>query len=146
METKATSTSSFLETDVGRRTTDHPAFPVRASTLQDLQAAVKRAEWDRSAFIARHLDKPFEQMRAQTLAMEVVADHDGELRLVRADELRQAADADDFELARLRIPPLGDQRHLAVVVDEAEPYQPLVRDPLAVLHHGGVPEVDALLG
>ena len=41
----------------------------------------------------------------------------------------QATDADDLGPAGLRVV-LGDERHLAVVVDEADPDEPLVRGPL----------------
>ena len=41
---------------------------------------------------------------------------------------------------------LGDQRHLAVVVDEADARQPLVRHALAELERMEVAERDAALG
>ncbi len=49
-------------------------------------------------------------------------------------------------LAGLGVGPLGDQDHLAVVVDEADPRQPLVRDPRAQLHRVEVAERDGPLG
>ena len=48
--------------------------------------------------------------------------------LVPAAQLAQPADGEDLVLVGLRVKVVGHQRHLAVVVDEADARQPLVRD------------------
>ena len=45
----------------------------------------------------------------------------------------------------VRVPLVGHQGHLAVVVDEADPRQPLVGDAPAQLHRVEVAQVDAAL-
>ena len=86
----------------------------------------------RASFSSRPIcDQPAEQLGAEALALLGVGDEDGELGLVRAAQLAQAADGEDRRARPVGVALLGHQRHLAVVVDEADARQPLVRDALA---------------
>src|SRR5690606_28301777 len=60
--------------------------------------------------------------------------------------LREAPDPDDLRLSAGRIAMLGDERHLPVVVDEADAGQALVRRPLVELQIAEVARVDRLVG
>ncbi len=80
----------------------------------------------------RDADQPSEQLGAEPAPLESVGDQQGELGVAGAAELAQPADAQDL------VPAVGDGRrslghqgHLAVVVDEADARQPLVRHPRA---------------
>ena len=64
---------------------------------------------------------------------------------LRAPLLGEPPDADDVRLV-LRVARLGHQRHVAVVVDEADAREPLVGDALPQLHHVEVAEVHGPLG
>ena len=80
---------------------------------------------------------------AQSQPLEAVADQESELGLVRPPDLAQPADAQDLVVAGRGFVAFGDQRHLAVVVDEADPGQALVGDARAQLHRVEVAERDA---
>src|SRR5271165_4924567 len=70
--------------------------------------------------VAAHLEKAAEQFRAQAQSLVGVADDDGEFGVVRPPDLAQTTDAEDLMLAVVPTLAVGDQGHLAVVVDEAD--------------------------
>src|SRR6266498_3134302 len=84
----------------------------------------------RELFVAAHLHEQLEELRANSLVLIRVADDDREFGFVRAVKLAQAAETENFALTRLRGRALDDQRHLAVVIDEAESRQSFVSDTL----------------
>jgi hypothetical protein len=61
-------------------------------------------------------------------------------------EFAEAADAENFRLLRLWVTALDHEHHLAVVVDEADSAQALVRDASVELQRREVAEIDAAFG
>ena len=123
-----------------KREPEPPAKPLhRVVSPEDLRGDPLEAP------VAADLDQLREQGEAQALALERIADEQRELGLARARLPRQAADGDQRGGLAVLALALDHQRHLAVVVDEADPGESLVRDPAVQLHEARIAEVDALL-
>ena len=84
----------------------------------------------RNALAAGHFDSGPHQRRADASPLPRVRHDKRQHPVVRGRHARDASDARDLRLAG-RTGPLGDERELAVVVDVADPGQPLVRGPFA---------------
>ncbi len=94
--------------------------------------------------LARHLDQPPVEFRPEAFVLRIV-DGDGcQFGFVAAVQFAYASDRQNlvFAIAALA---LGHQRHLAVVVDEADARQPLVRGALRQLQRLEVAQIDAAL-
>src|SRR5205807_866716 len=68
------------------------------------------------ALVAADADQAAEQLGAEALALGGVGDQQGELGVVGAVDLAEAADAEDLAVAGVDVVRLGDQGDLAVVV------------------------------
>src|SRR5271165_5187973 len=79
------------------------------------------------------------QFASHAPALEQVANDDGHLGFTRLSGLHQPTNADDV------LSVLGDERHLTVVVDEADARQPFMIDPLLELHPMEIAQVDRAL-
>ena len=84
-------------------------------------------------FITSDQNERAEQLRAESLPLPLIADDEGELRLVRAVNFAQTTDTENLLLAGLRIAAFHHEHHLAVVIDEADSAQTFVRDALIEL-------------
>src|SRR5215217_6515505 len=94
---------------------------------------------------AGDLEEATQEQGADAPALEAVADEDRELRLFGdGAAAAKAGYAHDLTFPGLWIGVLGDQRHLAVVVYEADARQALVGRALVEVHHVEVAHVDAL--
>jgi hypothetical protein len=72
--------------------------------------------------VAPHVEEPRQEREAESLSLHRVAYQRGELRVATPAQADEARHRDDLAAV------FGDQRHLAVVVDEAEAREPLVSD------------------
>jgi len=96
--------------------------------------------------IAAHLEEPADQLGAQSQSLVAVADDQRELGFVGVPDLAQPADPPDLVLAGLGALSIGHQRHLAVVIDEADPSQSLVSNAGREFHGMEVAKRYAALG
>src|SRR5262249_28086286 len=98
------------------------------------------AEHDRvdpvEALVAGELEEPAAELGAEALVLVVVAHDRGHLGGVRAVLLRETAHGHD--LWRGLLGPDCDKDHLAVVIDETDAGEALMRDPLRQLDRGEV--------
>jgi hypothetical protein len=84
---------------------------------------------DRFEFLlARDFDQAPEQFRTEPEMLSAVCHKNCDLAFLTIPQASQAANGEDFGLFGGRIHIFGDQRHLAVIVDEALSHQALVRD------------------
>src|SRR5580700_412243 len=94
--------------------------------------------------LARYSDQAGVEFRAQAFVLRRVDGHRRQLALVAAVDLAQSSNGQQLGFAG-RVLALSDQRHLAVVVDETDAREALMRGPLGELQRLEVPQVDAAL-
>ena len=95
--------------------------------------------------IACNLDKATVQLCPQALMLRGIDGHRGQFSFVAAMQLAQAADGQDFRFA-CRVLAFRNQRHFAVVVDEAGAGEPVMRRALGQLQRLEEAQIDASLG
>jgi hypothetical protein len=98
------------------------------------------------SFGAADLDKPLRQLGSQSMSLELVAGEQGNLSLVGLIRFCEPADGEDLTLSGGGIVAFGHQHHFAIVIDEANPREALLRDSAAQRNHVEVPQVDAAFG
>ena len=81
--------------------------------------------------VPAYLQQPPQHFSSQSLSLKGIADHEGELSFIHPMRFAQPTDSQDFVFASSGMFVICHQRHLAIVVDEAQPHQPFVGDPLA---------------
>ena len=113
-----------------------PAFPAACRMPSILETHVGTDRHD--SLGPGDLHEAPEQLRPDALALVGIADEHREFGVVGTKDTREAADGDDLGRARLRVRALGDEGHLPVVVDEADPDQPAMSRPLV---EAEVPEI-----
>src|SRR6266568_309488 len=96
-------------------------------------------------FVAADPDEGAEQLGAHAQVVPLVADEQSELALVGVVNFAQAANAEDFVLARLGVLVIHDQGNLTVVIVEANPRQPLMGYALGQVHQTEKAVINALL-
>src|SRR5205814_1997190 len=93
------------------------------------------------SFSASDRQHPLVEFRAETLALELIANECRQLRFILAVNLAEASDTDDLWRSRAVLA-LDDQRHFAIVIDEADTRETFVRSTSAQLHRLEVAEID----
>lgn len=91
-------------------------------------------------FIAADLDEYLQKLRAQAVVLPLVAYGQGELGFVRSMQFAQASYAEDFRLAVFGVAALDYERHLAVVVNEANAAESFMHDALVEFQRSEVAE------
>jgi hypothetical protein len=84
-------------------------------------------------FITSELDQPTQQFGPHPLTLKLISGQKSKLSLIGPRGFDQTTNANDLMTPTLRIVILGNQRHLAVVVNETSADQPLMGDTLAKL-------------
>lgn len=95
--------------------------------------------------VAADPNEAAEQLGPQPLPLIRIGDQDGKFGLLGSFDLGQPGGAEQVPGFRVGIFPLRDQRHLAIIIDKADPGQTLVGDPLAELQRLKETEIDALV-
>src|SRR5581483_4709650 len=96
-------------------------------------------------FFASDLNKQLEKLRTKTFPLPRVTDQNGKLPFVSSMFLDQTSDPENL-VSAIRILYVGDQRDLAVVVDETNPAQALMHDACLKAHNSEIAKVNAAIG
>jgi hypothetical protein len=87
----------------------------------------RRSHHTIEVLVSRHLDESANELASDSVPLILVRNEHSDLSLVLPRQLRQACHCQNLSLGGTGIPPLGDENHLAIVVDKADASERVVR-------------------